>query len=59
PIEHMKQDYLNRPLEKEEYDLITDYFFSIGLHKGFFQSLQSQNNLVPDFEKGTWSSKED
>ena len=59
PIEHMKQDYLNRPLKKEEYDLITDYFFSIGLHKGFFQSLQSQNNLVPDFEKGTWSSKED
>lgn len=55
PLEPLDFDFLNSRLTQEEYDEVCDYFFSIGLHKGFFQELSSQDNLVPDFEKGTWS----
>lgn len=55
PLEQMDFDFLNSRLTQDEYDEVCDYFFSIGLHKGFFQELSSQDNLVPDFEKGTWS----
>ena len=55
PLEPIDFDFLNSRLTQEEYDEVCDYFFSIGLHKGFFQELSSQDNLVPDFEKGTWS----
>ncbi len=54
PVEPMTEDFLNQRLTQREYDGITDYFFSRGLHKGFFQELSSQDNYVPDFEKGTW-----
>lgn len=57
PIEQMKQDYLNRRLSQEEYDNITEYFYAIGLHKGFFQDLSSQDNLIPNFDNDTWSGK--
>lgn len=55
PLEPLDFDFLNSRLTQDEYDEVCDYFFSIGLHKGFFQELSSQDNLVPDFEKGTWS----
>ncbi len=56
PMGQMKQDYLNRRLTQEEYERITEYFYAVGLHKGFFQDLSSQDNLVPDFDNDTWSS---
>lgn len=55
PMGQMKQDYLNRRLTQEEYERITEYFYAVGLHKGFFQDLSSQDNLVPDFDNDTWS----
>lgn len=55
PCEHYKQEYLNQYLNEKEYEEICDYFYEIGLSKGFFQSLSSQGNLVPDFTTNTWS----
>jgi putative pyruvate formate lyase activating enzyme len=55
PLEQMDIDFLNSRLSQEEYDEVCDYFYSIGLHKGCFQELSSQDTLIPDFEKGSWS----
>ena len=55
PLEQMNIDFLNSRLSQEEYDEVCDYFYSIGLHKGCFQELSSQDTLIPDFEKGSWS----
>ena len=57
PMGLMEQDYLNRRLTRQEYERVTDYFYGLGLHKGFFQDLSSQGCLVPDFDKGTWSGE--
>ncbi len=54
PIEKMSESFLNQRLSQKDYETMTDFFFSIGLHKGFFQALSSQDNYVPDFEKGIW-----
>ncbi|MBO5963794.1 MAG: hypothetical protein J6P97_04865, partial [Bacteroidales bacterium] len=58
PNKEYPHSFLNRPLSQQEYDEACDMFQNLGLHKGSFQSLTSQNNLVPDFDKGTWSKGE-
>lgn len=58
PNEEYPHSFLNRPLSQQEYDEACDMFQNLGLHKGYFQALTSQNNLVPDFDKGTWSKGE-
>ncbi len=55
PCEKFKQEYLNQYLNKEDYEEVCDYFYSIGLSKGWFQELSSQGNLVPDFDTKTWT----
>lgn len=56
PCEKYKEDFLNQLLDKEDYEEICDYFYSIGLSKGWFQELTSQGNLVPDFDNKTWTN---
>ncbi len=55
PCKKFKQEYLNQYLNKEDYEDVCDYFYSIGLSKGWFQELSSQGNLVPDFDTKTWT----
>lgn len=57
PCEHFTQDFLNQYLNKEDYEEVCDYFYEIGLSKGWFQELTSQGNLVPDFDNNTWTNQ--
>ena len=57
PCGEFEQDYLNQLLDKEDYEEVCDYFYAIGLSKGWFQELTSQGNLVPDFDNNTWSNR--
>ena len=42
---------LNRCLTQEEYDQVTDYFYALGLHRGWVQELSAQESFRPDFSK--------
>ncbi len=42
---------LNRTLTAEEYDEITDYALELGLENAFIQTLESQGNFLPDFNR--------
>lgn len=55
PPEPMPFDFLNKRLSESQYEMARERFFESGLHKGWMQELSSQENLVPDFDKGTWS----
>jgi len=52
PTIRVYNDYeLGRTLKSKEYNDVVDYFHEIGLHKGWIQSLESQENYHPDFNK--------
>ncbi|MBU1014639.1 MAG: radical SAM protein [Bacteroidetes bacterium] len=40
-----------RTLKTKEYNDVVDYFYELGLHKGWVQSLDSQDNYRPDFDQ--------
>ena len=41
---------LNRKITEEEYDEVIDYFFEVGLEKGFMQELESASEeYIPKF----------
>jgi len=42
---------LGRTLKINEYEEVVDYFYELGLHKGWVQSLDSQENYRPDFDQ--------
>lgn len=42
---------INRTLYKNEYQLVVDEFYNLGLHKGWIQDMDSYENYRPDFEK--------
>lgn len=42
---------LNRIISKEEYMEVVDYFYKIGLHKGWIQDFESAEMYRPDFDK--------
>ncbi len=47
----VSHEEINRTLEDWEYDLITDYFFKIGLENGFVQEHSAAaGDYVPDFD---------
>lgn len=35
----------------KEYDQLVDYFYDLGLHKGWIQSMDSHENYRPDFDR--------
>ena len=50
PFKIEEYENLNRTLRKEEYEEVADYFYSLGLYKGWLQELSSVDSCVPDFE---------
>lgn len=42
---------LNQKVSQKEFDRVCEYYFKLGLHKGWVQEGESQDNLVPDFTK--------
>lgn len=44
-------DQLGRTLTAEEYDRVTDHFYSVGLHRGWVQELEAQQCYRPDFSQ--------
>lgn len=44
---------INRTLSESEYDEIVDYAWDLGLENTFIQDVESQTQILPDFEKKT------
>ena len=50
-------DELGRRLNEEEYQRVTDAFYSLGFHRGWVQELESANNYHPHFASSTTTFK--
>ncbi len=45
---------LNNKVNAQEYNLLKDYAYSLGFHKGYFQDLDSVDNVLPDFDNNNF-----
>ena len=46
----MPFEELNLSTQVEEYEELTEFFYSLGFHNGYLQDFSSQTTCVPDFE---------
>ncbi len=47
----LRNNMLNRPINKKEYDDVVEYALGLGFENLLVQDMQSKNELNPDFEK--------
>jgi len=45
---------LNRTLSPKEYKEVEEYFYDLGFYKGWLQDISSNDNYLPNFDKGVF-----
>lgn len=54
PPFYQKYNELNHKVTSIEYDTLKEFAYTLGFHKGYFQDLDSSNNVLPDFDNNTF-----